>query len=157
MTSHTLRSISMSSCHPGNSCTNLLCISCVKVVRRITFPVAIERHCSCTWLHIAIACYTFTCVTMLSKQPGNSGADFLRISRIEMVMDGSIVVAIERYRSCHLCVVYVALYTLRCVAVVTYCFWDCCSNLVNVCGVEVVVSSRAPVTIERNQSCILRV
>ena len=148
VTNYSLRYISVLSPLPMLSCTNLLCISCVKAVINAVVPVTVERHCSFTRLQIAIPGYTLTCVAISSSHPRNNGPEFIRICRIKVIVDSSIVVAIERYRSFHLCCIYFALYTLGYIAMVTYCFGDFCSNLLDVCGVEVVFFIRLPVTVE---------
>ena len=154
MTGDSLRCVAVFSHLPWCSGTDLLSIGRVEMIGSSTQVVPIQGNGPGQRTGEAVASNAFAGVAVFSPLSWRSGTNLSSIGRVEMVGCRWIPIAIEGNGSFHLLAVDETLYAFRFIAMITNAARIGSSNLVDICGVEMIRTRRFPVPIEGNQTCV---
>ena len=133
-----------------SDCANLCFVGRVEVISNKTFPIAVQRDCTPLSMRETVAGNSFTFVSVVPYYSWGGGSNLLCIGGVEVVVD-PVPVAIERHSPWHLFGVQETLNALGLVAVLSHLASSCCSNLGNICGVEMIRDGWFPVSIKWSQ------
>ena len=154
MTDNSLRCVAMATKDSRDGGAYFMRIGRVEMISSSTLVVPIQGNGPGQRTGEAVASYAFACVAVISPLSWCSGTDLCTIGRVEMVGCTWTPVAIEGNGSFHFLAVDETLYAFRCVAMMTKTARIGSSNLVDICGIEMIRTRRFPVPIEGNQICV---
>ena len=154
MTDNSLRCVAMATKDSRDGGAYFMRIGRVEMIGSSTLVVPIQGNGPGHRTGEAVTSNAFAGVAVLSPLSWCSSTDLSSIGRVEMVGCTWIPVAIEGNGSFHLLAVDETLYAFRCVAMITNAARIGSSNLVDICGVEMIRTRRFPVPIEGNQTCV---